>query len=87
MLSTKPPFPLGNGSSKLGLGVLITADQIEFVNLIVDHVTAHGFMLPARLYESPFTDVSPTGPDGVFADGRVDALIGVLHEVQDRALA
>ena len=44
-------------------------------------------MLPARLYESPFTDVSPTGPDGVFAEGRVDALIGVLHEVQDRARA
>ena len=65
----------------------LTADQIEFVNMIVEHVTEHGFMLPARLYESPFTDVSPTGPDGVFGDGRVDALIDVLHEVQGRAVA
>ena len=65
----------------------LTADQIEFVNLMVDHVTQRGFMAPARLWESPFTDISPTGPDSVFRDGGVDALVAALREVQDRASA
>lgn len=32
-----------------------SANQLEFVNLIVDHSPAHGAIEPARLYESPFT--------------------------------
>ncbi len=35
-----------------------TANQIEFVNLIVNHLTEHGVMDAARLYESPFTDLA-----------------------------
>ena len=32
-------------------GKTFTANQLEFVNLIVDHLTEHGVMEPARLYE------------------------------------
>jgi len=31
-----------------------TANQLEFVNMVVDYITEHGVMKPARLYESPF---------------------------------
>jgi type I restriction enzyme R subunit len=65
----------------------LTPDQIEFVNLIVDHVTEHGLMSPARLWESPFTDISPTGPDDLFGRQRVDALRHTLETVQAHALA
>jgi type I restriction enzyme R subunit len=44
-----------------------SANQIEFVNLIVDHLTEHGVMEAAMLYESPFTDLTPRGPDGLFS--------------------
>jgi type I restriction enzyme R subunit len=37
-------------------GKTLAANQIEFVNLIVDHLTEQGVMDPALLYESP----SPT---------------------------
>ena len=40
-------------------GKTLNASQIEFVNLIVDHLTEHGVMGAALLYESPFTDVTP----------------------------
>lgn len=63
------------------------ADQIEFINLIVDHLTEHGVMEAALLYESPFTDVTPHGPDGLFASEDVDELIGLLDRVRAAAQA
>jgi hypothetical protein len=35
------------------------ANQIEFVNLIVNHLTEHGVIDAALLYESPFIDITP----------------------------
>ena len=37
-------------------GTKFTAEQIRFINLIVNELTANGVMEPARLYESPYTD-------------------------------
>lgn len=67
-------------------GKTLGASQIEFVNLIIDHLTAHGVMEPALLYESPFTDLNPQGPEGVFKPSQVDELIAVLGEVRARAI-
>ena len=63
------------------------ANQIEFVNLIVDHLTERGLLLPAALYESPFTDVSPTGPDAIFEFAQVERLFDALHAVAASAAA
>ena len=41
-------------------------------------LTANGVMRAGRLYESPFTDTRPRGPDGIFASGDVDELIATL---------
>jgi type I restriction enzyme R subunit len=64
-----------------------TANQIEFINLIIDHLTERGVMDASRLYESPFTDVNPQGPEGVFTSAQVDALISVLAGIRSRATA
>jgi type I restriction enzyme R subunit len=69
------------------VGKTLGANQIEFVNLIVDHLTAHGAMEPALLYESPFTDLNPQGPEGVFSSVQVDELVTVLTHVRERATA
>jgi type I restriction enzyme, R subunit len=34
----------------------LTADQHEFLDLIIDHLTARDVMDPRLLYETPFTD-------------------------------
>ena len=68
-------------------GRVFSANQIEFVNLIVDHLTEHGVMDAALLYESPFTDIMPRGPDGLFTAPQVDELLSILDEVRMRAIA
>ncbi len=62
-----------------------TANQVEFVNLIVDHLTEHGVMDAELLYRSPFIDISPTGPEGVFSSTQVDHLVAVLADIRERA--
>lgn len=68
-------------------GKSLSANQIEFVNLIVDHLTEHGIVAPERLYESPFTDITPRGPEGLFSTTEVDQLIEVLEAVEATAKA
>lgn len=68
-------------------GGTATASQIEFINLIVDHLTEHGVMKPERLYESPFTDINARGPEGVFPFAQVERLVAVLTEIEQRAAA
>ena len=67
-------------------GKTLRANQIEFVNLIVNHLTEHGVMDAALLYESPFTDITPQGPDGLFTSVEVDELMTVLDLVRATAL-
>jgi type I restriction enzyme R subunit len=68
-------------------GKTLSANQIEFVSLIIDHLTEHGAMSPELLYESPFTDLNPQGPEGVFNSAQVDELIALLETVSRRAIA
>lgn len=69
------------------VGKTLSANQLEFVNLVVDHLTAHGVMEPAQLYDSPFTDITPHGPDGLFRSADVDVLLRSLEAVKASAVA
>jgi type I restriction enzyme R subunit len=63
-------------------GKTMNGNQIEFVNLMVDHLTEHGVMGAALLYESPFTDITPRGPDGIFSSTQLEELLAVLDRVR-----
>ncbi|HAL28718.1 MAG TPA: restriction endonuclease subunit R [Chloroflexi bacterium] len=69
------------------LGKNLGANQIEFVNLVVNYLTEHGVMDAALLYEAPFTDIAPRGPEGLFSPPQVDELIGALDRVRRTARA
>jgi type I restriction enzyme R subunit len=55
--------------------------------LIIDYLTQSGWMSATQLYESPFTDYSPKGVEGVFTPDQVSQLVGVLDEIRGRAVA
>lgn len=69
------------------VGRNLAANQIEFVNMVVDHLTEHGVMEASLLYESPFTDVAPQGPDALFTFEEVDELLNVLRKLKATAAA
>lgn len=66
-------------------GTRFNSDQIRFINLIVTELTANGVVEPVRLYESPYTDHAPTGPDDVFGEADVDNIVSILRTVRDNA--
>jgi type I restriction enzyme R subunit len=60
----------------------LTANQIQFVNLVIDYLTQSGWMRASQLYESPFTDFSPRGVEGVFDSAQVTQLLSVLDSIR-----
>ena len=62
-----------------------SANQIEFVNLIIDELTAAGTVAPRRLYESPFVDVTPEGIEALFDIDDANRLFDALNAVRQRA--
>jgi type I restriction enzyme R subunit len=63
-----------------------TANQIEFVEMVIDHLTEKGAMDPGLLYESPFIDIAPTGPQSVFPMERARKLISVIADLNGAAV-
>jgi type I restriction enzyme R subunit len=62
-----------------------TATQIEFVNLIIDDLTEHGIVNPTRIYEPPYKDLAPTGPEGIFPEPDVERIVSTLADVRRTA--
>lgn len=83
---------LDRGAAKDAFGAFLidttlSGNQIEFINLIINHLTEHGVMDPVRLYESPFTDLTPQGPDGLFNSDQVERLVVTLERIRAAAIA
>ncbi len=83
---------LDRGAAKQAFASLLSdgslsADQIEFLNMVIDHLTERGVMDARLLYESPFTDRSPLGIDGVLGASNARRVIELLDDVRKRAAA
>lgn len=65
----------------------LNSSQLEFVNLLIEHLTAGGVVDAGILYESPFTDIHALGVDGVFMPKDTAELIGIIEEIRTRAVA
>ena len=68
-------------------GRTLNASQLEFIDLMIDHLTQRGLIDPGLLYESPFTDQHSLGIEGVFKQAEVQELVRILEEVESHAVA
>src|SRR5229473_5669698 len=66
---------------------IATATQIEFINMVIEHLTDQGVMDPALLYDPPFTDIAPTGPDQLFDEEKVIRLFSKIEAINASAVA
>ena len=64
-----------------------TAAQIEFIGMIIEHLTHQGTMDTGLLYERPFIDLAPTGPEQVFDELRIGKLFLKIRELNESAVA
>jgi len=60
----------------------LSSQQMRFVELVIDQLTARGFMEPAALYESPFSGIHAGGPDELFA-GKPNIIDGLFHTLEE----
>ncbi|MCE7989879.1 MAG: DUF4145 domain-containing protein [Caldilinea sp. CFX5] len=60
-----------------------TADQIHFVNDLIDYLTKNGVMNPHLLYERPFIDYHALGPDGLFDNASLADLLHLIDEINN----
>lgn len=59
----------------------LTANQIRFVEMVIDQLTARGVMDAAALYEPPFSDLHTGGPDELFA-GREEVIAKLFETLK-----
>lgn len=65
----------------------LSANQNQFISLIIDFLTKNGVVNADMLYEPPFTRFHIEGVSGIFDDTRADAIINILHKINQNAVA
>lgn len=63
-------------------GKKLSADQLQFITLIIDYLTKRGNVPSEALYESPFTNAAPQGPEAIFTDEQIDKIISILDRIE-----
>jgi type I restriction enzyme R subunit len=66
-------------------GRALTSAQANFLRQIVDYLTRQGVMDIDALYEPPFTDLHAEGPEGLFPEPDVDALVYIIRGINANA--
>jgi type I restriction enzyme R subunit len=64
----------------------LRADQMTFINNIINYLTKNGMIEKKMLFEPPFTNIHDQGLFGVFDDAQVTNVIRLLDKVNDNAL-
>jgi type I restriction enzyme R subunit len=66
----------------------LSADQIKFIDNIIDFLTLNGTIDKEMLFEPPFTDINDQGITGVFKDdSQVIRIIRIIDEVNKNAIS
>jgi type I restriction enzyme R subunit len=63
----------------------LNADQISFINSIIDYVVTKGLLNLNELYEQPFTNINSGGLDGVFSEKDSIKIISIIRDINNSA--
>ncbi|WP_212001834.1 DEAD/DEAH box helicase family protein [Chitinophaga sp. HK235] len=65
--------------------VNLNANQIRFIDNIIDYLSENGRIEPEKLVEPPFTEINDMGVFGIFDKVRVNELIQIINELNEGA--
>ncbi|WP_418697733.1 DEAD/DEAH box helicase family protein [Bacteroides sp.] len=65
----------------------LSANQNQFISLIIDFLTKNGIVNAEMLYEPPFTRFHLEGVSGIFDDAKAEVIINILHRINQNAVA
>ncbi|MBN1187199.1 MAG: DEAD/DEAH box helicase family protein [Bacteroidales bacterium] len=63
----------------------MTATQIKFIDIIIEHLSVNGVIEKALLVQPPFTDINDKGVFGVFSDEQVGNIISIIDGINGNA--
>ena len=63
----------------------MTATQIKFIDIIIDHLSVNGIIEKALLVQPPFTDINDKGVFGLFTDDQVGKIISIIDGINGNA--
>ncbi len=65
----------------------LSADQTEFLDLVINSLTESGIVDPQVFYESPYTDMNDMGIAGMFDRGQTQEIIMIVRTLNDAVAA
>ena len=63
----------------------LKADQVTFIQNIINYLNINGTIEPGMLFEPPFTDINDYGLNGVFDDTAAYKIISIVEHVNENA--
>jgi len=68
-------------------GTTLTSQQLDFLQVLTNHLVDNGRVSPSALFDSPYNELAPSGPDVLFGDEKVVQLFSILRDIEGRARA
>lgn len=65
----------------------LSANQNQFISMIIDFLTTNGVVDPEMLYSPPFTQLHFEGVSGVFNEAEAERIIKIIAEINHNAVA
>ncbi|MBP0002788.1 MAG: DEAD/DEAH box helicase family protein [Cyanobacteria bacterium SBC] len=62
-------------------GSRFNANQIKFVETVIEWLTQNGAIDPGQLYEPPFSNFAADGVDGLFGEAGADELFSIVESI------
>ncbi len=65
----------------------LNAQQIRFLDMVINYLSMNGVIDPGKLFEAPFTELNAEGITGLFEMDTAQRIIRLIEEVNENAVA